>query len=175
MDIAVGTKNPAKITAVKQAYTSDAEKIITVDIPSRVSKQPFSDEETITGAINRAQGAMVATNSDIGIGLEGGVQELHGGLYVCNWGALVAKGMNKPLIAGGARIPLPRMIADRLLTGEELGTVMADIANRQNVSKKEGAIGILTNGLLDRKSVFYHIVNLLKGQYEYYQNETAHH
>lgn len=168
MKIAVGTKNPAKIAAVEQAFLTYHREIVTVDVPSGVSEQPFSDEETITGAINRAQAAIKRTNSDIGIGLEGGVHQLHGGICMCNWGALVVSGVTKPFIAGGARIPLPQSIATRLLAGEELGPVMADFANQQDVSKKEGAIGVLTSGIINRTNMFSHVVNLLVGQYKFY-------
>ena len=42
---------------------------------SGVSPQPFSDEETIQGAINRARAAVKETGADIGIGLEGGYRK----------------------------------------------------------------------------------------------------
>src|SRR3954451_8948306 len=98
MKIIIGSKNPAKITAVKNNFSYQSE-FVALDIPSGVSEQPFSDEETIKGAINRAVGALQKGNGDIGIGLEGGVQESAHGLLLCNWGALASKNMN-PIIAG---------------------------------------------------------------------------
>jgi inosine/xanthosine triphosphatase len=166
MKIIIGSNNPAKVAAVKNAFHYQQTEFLSLDVPSGVSEQPFSDDETIKGAINRAVGALEKGNGEIGIGLEGGVQESPHGLLLCNWGALASK-EREPIIAGGARFLLPEEIANRLRTGEELGPVMDDYAKQENVRKNEGAVGIFTNGLINRSEMFSHIMNLLVGQYHY--------
>lgn len=166
MRIAVGSKNPAKINAVKAAFLGDPYDIVPVDAESGVSDQPMSDDETIKGAVNRAIQAAELGKADIGIGLEGGVHQTSYGLMLCNWGALAVKGM-EPIIAGGARIPLPDEVARQLLMGAELGPVMDEYAKKQNVRKNEGAVGIFTNGQINRSEMFTHVMKLLAGQYEY--------
>jgi inosine/xanthosine triphosphatase len=168
MKIIIGSKNPAKINAVKISFSGQVAEFISVDIPSGVNEQPFSDEETIKGAINRAVGALMQGNGDIGIGLEGGVQETSHGLLLCNWGALASNEM-EPIIAGGARFLLPEEVAARLRAGEELGPVMDDYAKMQNVRKHEGAVGIFTNGRINRVEMFTHLMNLLVGQFTYHR------
>ncbi|MEH7353683.1 DUF84 family protein [Neobacillus drentensis] len=173
MKIIIGSKNPAKINAVKNSFAYDHEaEFVSFDIPSGVNKQPFSDEETIQGAINRAVGALKKVNGDIGIGLEGGVYEKSYGLLLCNWGAIAARNMD-PIIAGGARFLLPEEVAARLRNGEELGPVMDDYAKMKNVRKHEGAIGIFTNGMINRVDMFTHVTKLLVGQYTYQQNRLG--
>lgn len=164
MKIIIGSKNPAKNQAVKNAFHDGNFECISMDIPSGVNEQPFSDEETISGAVNRAVNALKQGGGDIGIGLEGGVQETSHGMLLCNWGALASKDF-EPIIAGGARILLPEEIAQRLRAGEELGPVMDDYAKMKNVRKHEGAIGIFTDGVINRIEMFTHIMNLLVGQY----------
>lgn len=166
MKIIIGSKNPAKIMAVQTAFSDYEAEIISKDVPSGVSDQPFSDEETIKGAINRAYGALELSGGQIGIGLEGGVQKTEYGLFLCNWGALAEEGKN-PILGGGARIPLPEEVSARLFAGEELGPVMDDYAKKVNVRKNEGAVGIFTNGQVNRAEMFSHVMNLLIGQYEY--------
>ncbi|WP_042354751.1 DUF84 family protein [Bacillus rubiinfantis] len=166
MRVIIGSKNPAKISAVQNSFSNQRAEFIPLDIPSGVNAQPFSDEETIQGAINRAQGALLEGNGDIGIGLEGGVQDTCRGLYICNWGALASKEMD-PIIAGGARILLPEEVAVRLRGGEELGPVMEDYAKKKNVSKQEGAVGVFTTGMVTRAEMFTHVMNLLVGQWRY--------
>lgn len=164
--IVIGSKNPAKIKAVQAAFQNERVELISVDVPSGVSNQPFSDEETIKGAINRAYAAVEKGNGDIGIGLEGGVHETEYGMFLCNWGAIAECG--KPaIIAGGARILLPEAVASRLRIGEELGPVMDDFTNKEDIRKNEGAIGIFTNGQISRVDMFTHVTRLLVGQYEY--------
>ncbi|WP_456279344.1 DUF84 family protein [Bacillus sp. AK128] len=165
MTIAVGSKNFAKVEAVKCVF-SEATEVKSLSVPSNVSEQPFSDEETLEGATNRALLAMEAGGTDIGIGLEGGVVEMSSGLYLCNWGALVDQ-HGYSAVAAGARIKLPEEVASELREGKELGPVMDAYAKKRDVRKLEGAIGIFTNDKVNRKEMFEHIVKLLAGQYEY--------
>jgi inosine/xanthosine triphosphatase len=167
MKIIIGSKNPAKITAVKNSFLQEEIEFVSLDIPSGVNDQPFSDEETIRGAINRAVGALKQGEGDIGIGLEGGVHETSHGLLLCNWGALATNDRG-PFIAGGARFLLPEEVAARLRAGEELGPVMDDYAKMKNVRKHEGAVGIFTNGMVNRADMFTHVTKLLAGQYTYH-------
>lgn len=166
MKIIIGSKNPAKIKAVEAVFQPYNAEVIPYNVASGVSEQPFSDEETIKGAINRAVTALQEAEGEIGIGLEGGVQETEFGLFLCNWGALAESG-KPPIIAGGARIPLPAEVAERLRAGNELGPVMESFTHKDDVRKKEGAIGIFTDGQISRAEMFRHVTKLLLGQYEY--------
>ena len=168
MKVIIGSTNPAKIAAVKNVFSYQQTEFLSLDVASGVSEQPFSDDETIRGAMNRAIGALEQGKGEIGIGLEGGVQESEQGLLLCNWGALASNEFD-PIIAGGARFLLPEEIAQRLRAGDELGPVMEDYAKKANVRKNQGAVGILTNGLINRAEMFSHIMNLLVGQYDYQQ------
>lgn len=172
MRLAAGTTNQAKLQAIYNIF-NDRANIIPCKVPSNVSDQPFSDEETIQGAINRAKNAIAETDADIGIGLEGGVNESPHGLMLCNWGALVIREFSEqPFIAGGARIVLPAYISQRLRNGEELGPVMDDFCQQENIRSHEGAIGIFTDGQVNRVEMFTHVVKLLKGQFDY-ANKTS--
>ncbi|WP_102026737.1 DUF84 family protein [Salirhabdus sp. Marseille-P4669] len=164
MKIIVGSKNPAKVNAVKDVF-SDVE-VKGLAVPSNVSAQPYSDEETLTGAINRAKACANSEAHTIGIGLEGGVMIIDNTLYVCNWGALVDEKGNI-YKASGARIPLPDKFRDELSQGKELGDIMDDYTKSKGIRKKEGAVGVFTNQHVDRMSMFSHVVLLLKGQYEF--------
>jgi inosine/xanthosine triphosphatase len=93
--VAVGTSNPAKLRAVEQALrrailrnnaaaaatTSDLEvNVQGFDVESGVSNQPFGNDETRTGARNRAVAAYRAYRQSLqvaphlAIGLEGGLE-----------------------------------------------------------------------------------------------------
>jgi inosine/xanthosine triphosphatase len=140
----------------------DAE-VIGVNVESGVSSQPFSDEETIQGAINRAVAVLKATNAkpdqpfDYGVGLEGGVVETEHGLFLCNWGAVVSAAGTVG-VGGGHRVQLPPLIVDGLRRGEELGTTVNRLMHREDVHKNEGAIGILTRNRITRDAMFRDVV-----------------
>jgi len=165
IQIAIGTKNPTKVKAIQEVFGHDV-NYTALSVESNVSSQPFSDEETIEGAINRAKHSLTQAKADIGIGLEGGVVETKYGLMLCNWGALIYRN-NTPIVAGGARILLPEVVAREVREGKELGEVMEDYSQKKDVRKSEGAIGIFTNGFVSRTEMFTHVVKLLAGQFEY--------
>ena len=164
MRVAVGSQNPAKVSAVQAAFAKmqmDVE-VTGIGTDSGVSEQPFSDEETIHGAVNRARHVFKTAQNygqllDFGIGLEGGVVETPYGLFVCNWGAVVDRHGNVS-IGGGHRVQLPENIARALRQGEELGTVIDRWAGGYDIKKKEGTIGILTNNHITRESMFCDVV-----------------
>jgi len=166
MKIAIGTKNAAKINAVENICNSllDNVEYVTHDVPSLVAIQPIGDMETLQGAKNRAAQACKEDNSDMAFGLEGGVKELDGQLYLCNWGVLKTR-LGQQYIAGGAQIPLPDDIANSLRNGGELGPLMDAYTNQKGIRHHEGAIGVFTNGIVKRGEMFEHIVILLVGQY----------
>ncbi|MFC3040156.1 DUF84 family protein [Virgibacillus xinjiangensis] len=164
MKIIVGSKNETKIGAVKENFAQ--EEVITADAPSLIPEQPFSDEETRSGAVNRAMGCFKYTNGDLAIGLEGGVMEVDGRLYLCNWGALVTRD-GKIHTASGARILLPAIVTRQLKEGRELGDIMDSYAKREGIRHREGAIGVFTNEQVTRQEMFSHVVKLLRGQWEF--------
>ncbi len=166
MKMYIGSMNPAKIKAVKNTFP-EAE-VVEIDVASKVSLQPFSDEETMEGAVNRARECASLNPDSVGIGLEGGVMELNGELFLCNWGALINE-KGHTFLASGARIPLPEEVAAQLEKGIELGEVMDEYSQRKDVRKKEGAVGIFTNELVSREEMFTHVMKLLKGQYQFQQ------
>ena len=127
--IAIGSKNPAKISAV-EAVVSKAfasVQLTPVAVPSGVAEQPLSAAETEQGAWQRARAALAAVpGARFGIGLEGGVQFTTDGCHAINCCA-VASEDGLMHVAWGVRFRLPPPICQRLCSGEELGTVMDEL------------------------------------------------
>ncbi|MBM7644867.1 inosine/xanthosine triphosphatase [Scopulibacillus daqui] len=165
--IGVGSQNPAKISAVERLSENFDIAVQSVAVPSGVSDQPKSDNETKQGAVQRARAVLEKSSADFGVGLEGGIMEIDQQVFVCNWGALVDRN-GRVFTASGARIPLPEPIVKGLRAGLELGDVIDQYTNQLDVRKGEGTIGILSNGLIKRDDMFYHIMQLLYGQYLFY-------
>ncbi|MEK4230374.1 DUF84 family protein [Solibacillus sp. FSL H8-0538] len=171
MLVAIGTHNKAKTAAVEKilrAYYENVE-FVHCDVTSGVSAQPSTQYETRQGAINRANHTLTATAADLNFGLEGGVHEVDGQMYCCNWGAVALKD-GTVISAAGAQFILPEEIAVQLRAGKELGPVMDAFTHKENIRQHSGAIGIFTNGLIDRKEMFEHIVKLLLGQVLFLEN-----
>lgn len=155
MKIAVGSTNPVKVTAVSNMFLRvwpDAE-VVSVSVPSGVTEMPLTDAETRLGAHNRALAAREAVNADFGVGLEGGVQSEPFGLVLQGWVVIVDRN-GRIGIGGCPRLQLPQHIAQRVLGGEELGSVMDDVLDDHNIKQKGGAVGALTANLVLREDAF---------------------
>lgn len=173
MIIAVGTKNRAKVNAVKEVLIRERATIVPVEVESNVAKQPLSDAETMTGALNRAHASLEVTDASLGFGLEGGVVETEIGFMLCNWGALCHKDGGK-WVASGAKLLLPEHFTEPLRSGRELGDIMKTVSGDEEIRQKQGAIGWYTAGWVGRKEMFTHIVKLLYGQYVAGMKEMRH-
>ncbi|KAJ3231748.1 hypothetical protein HDU78_007504 [Chytriomyces hyalinus] len=162
MIVVVGTTNPAKLSAVtiavKNLFPESAHDLIVrgVGVKSGVSDQPMSDEETILGATNRAKRALDSDpEADFGIGVEGGLHKIGDKYFDGGWVVVVDR--NGTVGTGcSARYELSAKIMEKILLGSELAPVIDEISGETDVRSKAGAMGILTNGLLNRDVCYVH-------------------
>lgn len=173
MEFIIGSTNIAKVKAARAVIESHfpGSEVAQVKVPSGVKDQPFGDEETRTGALNRAANAAKEQSGAIGIGLEGGVRMIGDEMFVCNWGAVVLPS-GKAFTAGGAQIPLPEEIASELQKGRELGIVVDEYFEANGIRHHKGAIGMFTAQAVTRDKLFEHVMQLLIGQLKY--DNSAH-
>jgi len=162
--ILIGSRNVSKIDAVKDVFSEN--EVQALEVNSQVSVQPFSDEETKQGAINRAMQCKKAEPDALTIGLEGGVMYIENELHLINWGAMVTPDWKK-ITASGARIPLPQEIDNALKTGKELAEIMEIYTNKADIRSKKGTIGVFTKDFVSRGEMFAHVIKLLRGQWEF--------
>ena len=154
--IVVGSKNPVKISAVKTAICDVLSlkevECVSVNAPSSVAEQPMSSDETQLGAINRVKYCQQQAQADFYVAIEGGVDLFEYGPATFAYIAIADQ--KKLSIGRSANLPLPPVIYQALKKGEELGDVMDRFFNTDNVKQKQGAIGLLTNALATRESVY---------------------
>lgn len=174
-EIAIGSTNPVKIQAVKNALENNNIQVIPYAALSKVRPQPLSDDETLTGAINRAKDCLERTKAPIAIGLEAGVVFLNQQVYLCHWGAIVDRNQNT-YFTNGPLILLPGEYSKPLLDGQNLEDIIHHSTGIENLGVKEGAIGLFTKNRLNREQVLTQIAKALLGQYDYYhqQNQKLH-
>ncbi len=153
--IAVGSTNPVKIEAVRAvaACVWPEAEVIGLEVRSAVPAMPMDRAECIAGARERARSARELLDADLGLGLEGGVETVDGQMYLTGWVAVVDRGGHESL-GSGVRISLPSSVAAAVSAGEELGPVMDRLTGREKTNHAEGAVGILTGGLLSRQESF---------------------
>lgn len=152
--IIVGSLNPVKINAAKQAIMQffDLDEVIClgIDAPSRVAEQPMNSAETRLGAINRVKYCQLNHDADYYVAMEGGVDKLEDGPVTFAY--IVVANKQQMSVGRSAMLPLPNAVYQALQQGEELGPVMDRMFNTHNIKQKGGAIGLLTRGLATRES-----------------------
>ena len=158
INIVVASRNPVKIDAVSQAFSSRFPatilKLIPVDVESGVSDQPDSDQETRRGSRNRVEQAWRAhPDADFWVGLEGGVVTIDDQLMAFAWMSI--RGRNGKI--GEARtgtLPLPPAVQELVASGVELGEANDRVFSTINSKQQGGAFGLLTDGLYTRLDVY---------------------
>ncbi|MCL2032549.1 MAG: inosine/xanthosine triphosphatase [Methanomassiliicoccaceae archaeon] len=149
--IAVGSVNRVKIEAVRAVMEGifGSAIVIPVDTESGVPEQPW-ELDTRTGAVNRAAAAL--GDRDLSVGIEAGVFPTDDGLYDFQYCAILDKdGRMTVGIGPGFRYPddVAALVSDGMTVGEAVHRLYGD----PDIGNKQGAVGLLSKGLLDRKAL----------------------
>lgn len=161
--LVVASKSPVKAHAAlhgfQRMFPAEEFRVETVDAPSGVRPQPLSGEETLRGALNRAWGAAEQIpEADFWVGIEGGVEEQQGELAAFTWvvvlsGGRIGKGQTGIFF-------LPEAVADLVRRGVELGDAVDRVFGRTNLERMGGAVGVLTDHVIDRTRLYEEAVVL---------------
>lgn len=165
--VRVGTRNPAKLEAVRRAlapFAPDA-RVEGADVESGVPEQPVGLEETVLGARNRARAA--AGDAELGVGLEDGLVRLPGVDGIWNVGAavVVREGAESVGLSAGFAYP-PRCSTEAVAGPRPVGELFDRAWERHRGASPdegpsgtaEGNVGRLTLGVLTRAEYASHAV-----------------
>ncbi|SBS31420.1 Non-canonical purine NTP phosphatase [Marinomonas aquimarina] len=164
--ILVGSTNPVKRGAAEKAFSrafpNHMVEVQTIAVPSGVADQPMNETDTKLGAQNRTLQCAKTDREqhcDFYVAMEGGVDNFSEGPVTFAYVAIRnCHGLES--LGRSANLPLPPSVYARLEQGEELAHVMDDIFNEHNIRQKGGAIGVLTNHLENRQSVYTQALTL---------------
>jgi inosine/xanthosine triphosphatase len=155
MKVNVGSMNRLKVEAVEETFgavfPSDSIQANGVRVPSGVPPQPFGDDVSI-GAINRAQAALL--DAHYGVGIEAGIIDFPGcsQSFSVQFCAIIdRKGILS--VGHGPGFIIPKDVLIRLKGGSDLNREMSQISGIDNISEKIGAIGYLSNGIINRLEI----------------------
>ena len=165
MKVLVGSDNPVKVAAVKEAFAQyfDQVESLARTVNSQVSRQPVNDE-TFEGARNRAlELSRINREQNLGahfcVGIEAGILQLY-----AKWFAFsvisILDGRGRMSFGATPPYELPDSVTRELLTGTELGDVIDRLAGDYNTKQKGGAIAFFTRGVMDRKKLYVQGVTL---------------
>ena len=160
--ITVASRNPVKLRAAcaafQRIFPAQRFSVNGVSVASGVPDQPRSVAETMRGARNRAEHARAAqADADYWVGIEGGIEDSAHGMscfarvHIIDRGGQVGMGQT-------AVFYLPHQVAELVRGGLELGLADDIVFQRDNSKQANGAIGILTDDVIDREAYYIHAV-----------------
>jgi len=161
--VIIASKNPVKINSVKigfeKIFPEQNFEFVGTSVPSQVSDQPLSDEETYLGAKNRCKNSKAEVpEADYWVGIEGGIEIIGNEMQVFAWIVIESKEM-----LGKAKTSLfylPKKIVDLINQGYELGDANDIVFNENNAKQKNGTVGMLTDNVITRTSYYVDAVIL---------------
>lgn len=155
----VGSMNQVKVGAVRELiedYPAFAGAVVEgMDVESNVRHQPMTLEETIRGARHRAQQAY-ESGADYGVGIEGGLTPvpytkttyMHIGAVAVFDGEAFHIGLTSGFEQPAS---IMRAIIDDGMDMSEAYKA-TNLSDAEHLGSREGAIGLLTSGRVDRKA-----------------------
>ncbi len=156
--IVIASNNPVKINATlfgfQKMFPDETFEIETVSVLSHVSEQPTSDAETYSGALHRSKNAsQQKIDADFWIGIEGGVEEINSNMMAFAWIVIISKEQKIGTSRTGTFL-LPPQVTQLLKQGYELGVADDIVFQRTNSKQEQGAVGLLTNNVIDRTKYY---------------------
>ena len=167
--IVVASNNPVKVQAARvgfqRMFPGEGFTFTTVSVPSGVDDQPRSSEETLQGALNRAQNARaLSPRADYWVGIEGGIEDSPEGRLtpgeMCAFAWVVVLSQDRTGKGRTGVFFLPPRVAELVRQGKELGEADDIVFGRTNSKQENGAVGLLTGDLIDRAAFYYQAVLL---------------
>ena len=158
MKVNVGSKNSVKVDAVREAFADFPEfskaDVVSVEVSSGVHNQPKNIAETTEGAVNRAKAAF--KNCDYSVGIESGIMKMphtksgYIGISMC----AIYDG-KRFHIGGSSMFEYPKSMIDLVLQKDyEIDDAAKEvgIAHDAHIGERDGMIGFLTKGKINRKA-----------------------
>ena len=125
----------------------------TVKGESGVSEMPLSLEETLKGARQRAESVFAREQTDISVGVEGGLYKIGDKVFLQSW-TCIYDGQDVHF-GGSGSLEIPHLLArDVFDNGQMLGDAIDAFSQQVDVRSNQGTFGVLTNDLVTREDSF---------------------
>ena len=173
--VIIASTNPVKTKAVKQAFSKVFKNkqfiFQSIAVNSGVPDQPIGNKETLQGAKNRVQESILKIpQADFYVGIEGGIipfiknqEQTKLSSQIDNMETMAwvfISSQNLESKAKTASFFLPPRLIELVKQGKELGEASNIVFKGEDIKRKNGTVGILTNDLIDRTSYYISAVIL---------------
>jgi len=156
MLVVVGSTNPVKVKATSNVFRKfhPQVEVVGLNVRTEAPVQPIGLGATVSGALQRAQEAVRRRpDSDYGVGIEAGLVPVPLTMtgYMDQQFAAILDTQGVVTIGGGSSFEYPKIVVSRVLRdGAEVGLAMEELTGIRRLGRRQGAIGFLSHGTLDR-------------------------
>jgi inosine/xanthosine triphosphatase len=155
MRVVVGSQNPVKIDAARQAFIPyfDSVEVVGVRTQSGVNPVPTSEGETLQGAFTRVRAAAASIpDAQFAVGIEAGIVAFD--KYKLALGFAVVKEAERLGVGCSVGFQLPPGLVSQLdPTSDAFKQLIDEQLGGENLFQGEGVIGVLTKGRLTRTTI----------------------
>ena len=154
--VSIGSRNPVKVKAVRNAFANYFKEIEVKEfrVESKVREQPLNLEEIVKGARNRAKKVFEESRSDFAVGIESGIIEFPSAEsgYMELTLAVIFDG-RKYYFGAAPLFEYPKKVIELVLKEKEdiTSAFRKSFGTHKELGKKEGAIGVLSKGVIERE------------------------
>ena len=153
LKVAVGSTNEVKVEAVRSVFAQafGLVEVASVKPDDTFERQPM-EERVVEGAVRRAKLALERTGADFGVGVEAGLfynKSLDRFLDVQYCAIVDASG--RLTVGHGPGFEYPPSVVESVLKGGTVGDTMSVITDIEDIGRKQGSIGYLSDGMIDRR------------------------
>lgn len=154
--IIVASANPAKVNAALDGFLrmfpDEQFTIEGIATASGVGDQPVGEEDTLRGAMTRAENvSRERPDADFWVGIESGIEDKDGEMRVLAWAAVRSRDGIWGKGSSGVFV-VPPGVRALVLQGKELGSADDEFFGRTNSKQANGAIGLLTGDVMTRSA-----------------------
>lgn len=158
MIVAVGSKNPCKVEAVREAFERIYGGVTIKSLKVETKPQPIGVKETIRGAVKRGVKALELTpDATYGVGIEAGLIKVPytiTGYFSTQICAIVDRELRVTLgSSSGFEFPVKAVEAVKEGEALEVEEVIEEITGVKAIGEKIGAIGFLSRNNIDRRTL----------------------
>ncbi len=153
--VAVGSTNRVKVDAVRNVFTQafGLVEVVAVEPDHGVEKQPL-DGRILEGAIRRARNSLGKVGGDYGVGIEAGLlKDPFMGRYVDVQYCAVADPSGRVTVGRGPGFEYPPDVMRGVEEGRSVGETMSGLTGIDDIGRRTGSIGYLSDGLIDRTAL----------------------
>jgi inosine/xanthosine triphosphatase len=155
LKVAVGSINRVKVDATRNVFTQafGLVEVESVEPEHGVEKQPMQGR-VVEGALRRAKHAIEKAGADYGVGIEAGlvVDQFTGRRVDVQYCAIVDSG-GQVTVGHGPGFEYPPKVTEAVLAGGSVGETMSSVTGIEDIGRRDGSIGYLSDGLIDRTSL----------------------